>query len=110
MAAPDFWSDRRGEAQAERDQKIRELGELKAVLDRYREIESGIAELEKAGGASERTSFEHKFAALKKKFHEFELDELMSGPYDSQAAVLAIYPGAGGEDAEDWARMLALIY
>jgi peptide chain release factor 2 len=27
-----------------------------------------------------------------------------------QSAVLAIYPGAGGEDAEDWARMLGVMY
>ena len=34
----------------------------------------------------------------------------MSGPYDTQGAVLGIYPGAGGDDASDWARMLALMY
>lgn len=103
MGAPDFWTDKRGEAMAERDRKIRELGELNAALTRYREIESGIAELEK-------NSDEEKFAAVRKKLHEFELDALMTGPYDARPAILAIYPGAGGDDAEDWARMLALMY
>jgi peptide chain release factor 2 len=103
MAAPDFWKDKSGEATTERDRKIRKLGELNALLNRYREIEEGITGLE--------INFdEAQFAGLKKKFHAFELDELMTGAYDAQAAVLAIYPGAGGDDAEDWARMLALMY
>ena len=103
MSAPDFWSSHASEAVAERERLIRELGELNAMLGRYREIETGIATLE---GKFDEGAFE----LLKKKFHEFELDELMTGPYDTQAAVLAVYPGAGGEDAEDWARMLALMY
>lgn len=103
MAAPDFWTSKTGEAIAERDAKIREIGELNTILNRYQEIEDGIAELEKDFDES-------RFIQLKKKFHEFELDELMTGHYDLQAAVLGIYPGAGGDDAEDWARMLGLMY
>lgn len=109
MGALDFWTDKRGEATAERDRKIRELGELNAALARYREIEGGIAELgalEKEDGAD----FDARFAAVRKKLHEFELDALMTGSYDARPAILAIYPGAGGDDAEDWARMLALMY
>ncbi len=107
MAAPDFWTDHGGEATAERDRKIRELGQLNDVINRYREIESGIAALEAKTG---REPDDAQFFALKKKFHEFELDELMTGSYDRQGAVLALYPGAGGEDASDWANMLALMY
>jgi peptide chain release factor 2 len=73
------------------------------LVTRAREIEKGIAELEKDYD-------EDKFHELKKKFKDFELAQLFTGPYDKQAAVLAIYPGAGGEDAEDWARMLGLMY
>lgn len=107
MAAPDFWTDHGGKATAERDHKIREIGQLNDIINRYREIESGIAALEAETG---RESDDAQFFALKKKFHEFELDELMTGSYDRQGAVLALYPGAGGEDASDWAQMLALMY
>jgi len=112
MSAPDFWSNRENA-----DRKIRELGELSDMVNRYHEIEAGIAELEnggkKDGAISETTgtaSDEDKFFALRKKFREFELRQLFVGPYDAQAAVLGIYPGAGGEDAEDWARMLGVMY
>jgi len=98
MSSADFWKDRETA-----DAAIRELGVLNDLLAEYRGIESGVAELE--------ASFdENKFHDVKRAFRAFELKELFTGPYDAQAAVLSIYPGAGGEDAEDWARMLALMY
>lgn len=98
MAAPEFWSNREVA-----DQKIRELGILTDAVRSYREIEEGVTALE--------TKFdEESFFELKKKFRKFELGQLFTGPYDARAAVLSIYPGAGGEDAEDWARMLGVMY
>lgn len=98
MSESAFWTNRE-----EADQKIREHGELSDLVTRYQAIENELAELEKKYD-------EDKFHALKKKFKEFELTQLFTSPYDVQAAVLAIYPGAGGEDAEDWARMLGVMY
>jgi peptide chain release factor 2 len=98
MAMPDFWSHREIA-----DKKIRELGELTDQVTHYRDIERAIASLDK--------NFDEKiFFEAKKKFREFELKSIFTEPYDAQAAILAIYPGAGGEDAEDWARMLAVMY
>ena len=98
MAEPSFWTNRE-----EADRKIREHGELSDLVDKYQELQHGMAALE-------REYDENKFHELKKKFKEFELTRLFTGPYDAQAAVLAVYPGAGGEDAEDWARMLGVMY
>jgi peptide chain release factor 2 len=98
MAAPSFWNDREAS-----ERKIRELGILNELLSRYHEIEKGVAALEK--------NFDEKvFYELKKNFRAFELQQLFKGSYDRQAAVLTIFPGAGGEDAGDWAQMLALMY
>jgi len=112
MASTVFWKNREAA-----DEKIRELGILNDVVKRYREIESGIAALERgrtAGAGADSGAAgnldEGTFYELKKKFRDFELKQLFTGRYDVQAAVLSIYPGAGGEDAEDWARMLGLMY
>ncbi len=40
----------------------------------------------------------------------WELERLLSGPYDKEGAVLAINAGAGGTDAQDWAEMLLRMY
>jgi len=98
MSSADFWKNREVA-----DQKIKELGILKDVADRYREIEADIAALE--------ANFdESRFHELKRKFRDFELKQLFVGRYDAQDAVLTIFPGAGGEDAEDWAKMLGVMY
>ncbi|MDD5547644.1 MAG: peptide chain release factor-like protein [Candidatus Pacebacteria bacterium] len=34
----------------------------------------------------------------------------LTGKYDKESAHLSIYPGVGGEDAKDWARMLFEMY
>jgi peptide chain release factor 2 len=34
----------------------------------------------------------------------------MQGPYDQNNAHVIVYPGAGGDDAKDWAEMLARMY
>jgi peptide chain release factor 2 len=92
MSVPEFWNDR-----AAADEKIREHGMASDLVNRYHEIESGLKELQ--------ANFdENKFHDIKRKFRDFELRELFKGKYDTRAATLAIYPGAGGEDAEDWAR------
>lgn len=72
-------------------------------MDRYTEIEKELEELT-------REFKEDKFFEVKRKFRTLELEELFRGRYDAQAALLSIYPGAGGEDAEDWARMLFEMY
>lgn len=79
------------------------MGELKAIVDRYDEIEMGLTDL--AADFSEDMFFE-----IKRKFRVLELEEVFRGKYDKQASVLSVYPGAGGEDAEDWARMLFEMY
>ena len=103
MSEPDFWSDRKNA-----DEKIKELGVLQNVVKRFEEIEKGIEGLKTSPNPS--SNEEGKLYELKKKFRELELEELFKGKYDGQEAIISIYPGAGGEDASDWARMLGEMY
>ena len=98
MGVPAFWEDR-----AVADKAIAELGEHRDLLDRFNEIEKGIVDLKanfSAGG----------FHDLRRKFRDLELRTLFTDPHDAGAAVISIFPGAGGEDAEDWATMIFKMY
>jgi len=98
MSSAGFWRSREAA-----DRKIKTLGETRNLVDKYREIENGINKLKKSFDES-------KFYELGKKFRELELEQLFLGHYDKQSAVLSVYPGAGGEDAEDWVRIITLMY
>ncbi len=47
---------------------------------------------------------------LNRELDQWELQQLLSGPYDSKGALLTITAGAGGTDAQDWAEMLLRMY
>src|SRR5690606_18532300 len=57
----------------------------------YKEIEKGLASLEKSS-------------------NEFKIKTLLSGEYDQNNAILSIHSGAGGLEAQDWAEMLLRMY
>jgi peptide chain release factor 2 len=98
MSAPAFWSDR-----ARADELIKELGILSNIVGEFDKLENLL-------GLLEKNMEDQKFFEAKKMFRSLELQELFKSPYDAGTAVLSVFPGAGGDDAEDWARMLGLMY
>ncbi len=58
-----------------------------------------------------RESFsEEKAEEFEKKLKQKELKVFLSGKYDKGNAVLSIFSGAGGQDAQDWAALLLRMY
>ncbi len=98
MSRPAFWSDR-----ARADELIQELGVVSNVVNEFDTLENLLESLKK-------NTEDQKFFEAKKIFRMLELQKLFKSPYDAGAAVLSIYPGVGGEDAEDWAQMLGVMY
>jgi peptide chain release factor 2 len=49
-------------------------------------------------------------ARLGEELSQLELDLKLSGPDDDKNAILAIHPGAGGTESQDWAEMLLRMY
>ena len=48
--------------------------------------------------------------SLNHELDQWELQQLLSGPYDTKGALLTITAGAGGTDAQDWAEMMLRMY
>jgi peptide chain release factor 2 len=47
---------------------------------------------------------------VEEKLSTFEVKSFFGGKYDENDAILEIYAGAGGSDAQDWAEMLLKMY
>ena len=44
------------------------------------------------------------------KLHRLEMESLFFGEYDDYPAIVTVYAGAGGVDAQDWAEMVLRMY
>ena len=54
--------------------------------------------------------FRSELDQIEKQVGELELKSLLSGEYDRLGALVAIHPGAGGTESQDWAEMLYRMY
>ncbi|KAF6152443.1 hypothetical protein GIB67_035511 [Kingdonia uniflora] len=89
--------------------KIKLLAEFKSQIEDAETIVKLTEEMESIdnGLLEEATGI---IRNLSKALDQFELTQLLSGPYDKEGAVISITAGAGGTDAQDWADMLRRMY
>ena len=57
-----------------------------------------------------RADLETEISALETELEKRSFTAMLSGPYDTDDALLAIHAGAGGTDSQDWAAMLMRMY
>lgn len=109
---PDFWKDpkeaqrtmqrldflrQRKETWESMEKECGELLELIAVLDEEKDKDA-VSEIRK------------KIRVLSDRYSKEELAVYLSEKYDQRDAILSIYAGAGGVDAQDWAEILERMY
>jgi len=74
-------------------------------------LKEEFAEFEKlAEESKEEESLSEILDDLENKIEKWEIQIFLSGKYDKGSAVLSIYSGAGGQDAQDWATILLRMY
>ncbi|WP_148466522.1 peptide chain release factor 2 [Paenibacillus sp. GM2] len=112
MAAPDFWDDN-DKAQA----LIAEMNAVKSSVDQYNTLQQEYDDIEMMAELAEEENDEAllseistSVSALLKKMEDFELQLLLSQPYDKMNAILELHPGAGGTESQDWGSMLLRMY
>ncbi|MDQ2097926.1 MAG: peptide chain release factor 2 [Tychonema bourrellyi B0820] len=111
-AQPAFWDD-----QNQAQETLQELNDFKSHLDQYHgwqtSLEDARAILELLELEADESLFQEATSSLSQLTREldsWELQQLLSGPYDQSGAVLTINAGAGGTDAQDWTEMLMRMY
>ncbi|MDV2684253.1 peptide chain release factor 2 [Alkalihalophilus lindianensis] len=112
MTDPDFWND-----QESAQTVINESNALKEQVNVFLELEEEYENLEvsyelvkeEADEGLEK-ELEAGVKDLATRLNEFELQLLLSEPYDKNNAILELHPGAGGTESQDWASMLLRMY
>ncbi len=108
MQNPDIWSDK--DKVSKIGQEIKEKKEILEKLNSWTQtLDDSEASIELQDKELIETSYKD-IKNLEKELEKFELQQMLSGEYDSADAILTINSGAGGTDAQDWASMLLRMY
>lgn len=108
MGKPNFWQDSTmaqdvSKRQAKLLKRIEPWRELKRDID---DINSLVA----MGDDSLQEDIDGQLKQISKKFDSLKLELKFNNPYDENGAIVSIYAGAGGTDAQDWVQMLFRMY
>jgi peptide chain release factor 2 len=108
---PDFWQDREKAVKITQD-----LSKLKEELSIWEELKKELEDLRILNNETEEEDtalireLEEKIQLLENKVSKEQEKVFLSGKYDKNSAILSIYSGAGGQDAQDWVTMLLRMY
>lgn len=112
ISSPDFWDDNEAaqrllKEQSSLQQAIEEWKRCRSSLDDAKALyEMAIEEGDEGIALDE----EGELLRLSDEIKEIELRRMLSGPNDHNNAIVAIHPGAGGTESQDWAEMLLRMY
>jgi peptide chain release factor 2 len=112
MGQPHFWHDTRTAAMVSRKKAT-----IERELQQWREIEAKMGDLgallelaHESGDVGIETELVSELNQLEPRLATLRLELLLSGDLDPNNAIIAIHPGAGGTESQDWAQMLLRMY
>ncbi len=110
MAEPGFWDD-----QTTANRVMREAGTLKQTVEQWQTVASQVEDVEVLVELADEDpslaeDLEASLQQATRLLDELELASLLDGEHDANNAIIAIHPGAGGTESQDWAEMLLRMY
>jgi peptide chain release factor 2 len=94
---------------------MRQLAELKKIVQPWRELEKQLADMAELSPLAEEdagllTELRAEIETAASRLDELEIGTAFRGEYDARNAILAIHAGAGGTESQDWAEILLRMY
>ena len=112
VGAPDLWDD-----QANAQRVTGRLSVLQADVERVSTLRQRLDDLDimvqlsqEEGDADALAEADTELGRLQAAIESLEVRTLLSGEYDERDALVTIRAGTGGDDATDFAQMLARMY
>jgi peptide chain release factor 2 len=112
MLQPDFWNDQQAaqtlinEANGLKDQ----VHEFYSLTESQENLELTYELVKEEQDEELHSELEVELKELVSRLNEYELQMLLSEPYDKNNAILELHPGAGGTESQDWGSMLLRMY
>jgi peptide chain release factor 2 len=106
-----FWDDSKKASKT-----MTEIADLKKQVSEWKTLEKRAQDLLEIAKIAHENDHEivdevkMGTEELLKDLDKSEFTMLFSGPYDKNSAIISIYAGSGGVDAQDWAEMLLRMY
>jgi peptide chain release factor 2 len=93
---------------------MRQLEEIRKEVEGFDGIENSLLGAEDmvslAENEKDRREIMEELEKIEAAIADLEFKTLFSGEYDRNDAIISIYSGAGGIDAQDWSEMLLKMY
>lgn len=112
MLEPNFWNDQQqaqtviNESNALKDQ----VNEFKDMVEVHENLELTYELVKEESDDDLLAELVTELTDLLNRVNTFELQILLSQPYDKNNAILELHPGAGGTESQDWGSMLLRMY
>lgn len=112
MGQPHFWNDARAAAAVSRKKATieRELQQWRDIETKMGDVDALLELAHESGDAALETELASELNQLEPRLATLRVELLLSGELDPNNAIVAIHPGAGGTESQDWAQMLLRMY
>jgi peptide chain release factor 2 len=112
MLHPGFWDDQQkaqgiiNESNALKDQ----VNEFYELFESYENLDLTYELVKEESDAELQSDLEEELTELTTRLKQYELQLLLSEPYDKNNAILELHPGSGGTESQDWGSLLLRMY
>ena len=112
LSSPGAWDnpDKLTPVLQEKSKLEAEVERLQTLLQAKEDLEEWLALGEEDQSQDVLETLEAQTNLLEQLLEQTELNLLLNAPEDQNDAILEIHPGAGGTEAQDWAKMLLRMY
>jgi peptide chain release factor 2 len=105
---PGFWDD-----SAKAQGVMKQISKLETRTQPWLKLEQAITDVNdllKLDDASLKAELSKQLDEIEAKFKDMKEELKFSGPFDDHGAIISLYAGAGGTDAQDWTQILFRMY
>lgn len=108
VSQPDFWKDN-----ISAQEKLKQQAKIVSQIEPWQKLQSSINDIIELSSLNDKTILADLEKQIEKAISQYDIlkeDLKLNSPYDKHNAIVSIYSGAGGTDAQDWTQMLFRMY